>query len=361
MANPTVTSVNATTPGGAYRAGDVIDLTVTFSGPVNVTGTPQLTLSTGGVATYLSGSGSPTLTFRYLVQAGENSADLDYSDTAALGLNGGTILDGPDDAILTLPTPGTSGSLGANAALVIDTAAPGAPTGLSLSADSGVSGSDFITNTAAQTIGATLSGALAGGEVLYGSLDGGSTWTDITSKVSGVTVTWNGVTLPGSGTLQMKVADAAGNEGAVASQVYTVDTLAPDAPSVPTLTAGSDSGASATDGVTNDDTPTFTGTAEAGVTVTLYDTDSVTVLGTDVADGGIWEITASALSDGAHTLTAKATDAAGNVSGSSSGVTATIDTQAPSLTITSNVSTLAAGETATITFTFSEDPDASFT
>ena len=59
-------------------------------------------------------------------------------------------------------------------------------------------------------------------------------------------------------------------------------------------------------------TPTFTGTAETGSTVTLYDTDGVTVIGTGVATGGIYTITTSVLAAGIHIITAKATDAAGN-------------------------------------------------
>ncbi|WP_373994803.1 Ig-like domain-containing protein, partial [Massilia sp. Root1485] len=38
-----------------------------------------------------------------------------------------------------------------------------------------------------------------------------------------------------------------------------------------------------------------------------------------------------------------------------------LDTAAPTVTITSDVAALKAGETATVTFTFSEDPGASFT
>ncbi|WP_200958355.1 Ig-like domain-containing protein, partial [Massilia sp. Root335] len=68
------------------------------------------------------------------------------------------------------------------------------------------------------------------------------------------------------------------------------------------------------DGITNATTPVFTGTAEAGATVTLYDTDGTTVLGSTVATGGNWSITASTLSAGAHTITAKVMDAAGNAS-----------------------------------------------
>ena len=68
-------------------------------------------------------------------------------------------------------------------------------------------------------------------------------------------------------------------------------------------------GSVADNGVTNDTTLTITGTAEAGSTVTIYDTDGTTVLGTGIATGGNYSITTSALGSGGHTLTAKATDA----------------------------------------------------
>lgn len=117
-------AVDAISPDGAYELNDEILLTVTFSAAVTVTGTPVLTLETGATdrqATYLSGSGSDTLTFRYLVQSGDVSADLDYTGDDALALAGGTITSsGSTAAVLTLPEPGETGSLAANAALVID-------------------------------------------------------------------------------------------------------------------------------------------------------------------------------------------------------------------------------------------------
>ena len=69
---------------------------------------------------YTSGSGTATLTFRYTVQAGDTSRDLDYLGTTALLLNGGTLRDAAgNNALLTLPAPGTAGSLGTNKNLVI--------------------------------------------------------------------------------------------------------------------------------------------------------------------------------------------------------------------------------------------------
>ena len=92
---------------------------------MSVTGTPQLALSSGGTADYASGSGTSTLTFTYTVGAGENSADLDYTATNALTLNGGTIEDAATNgADLTLAAPGAAGSLGNAKDIVIDTTAP---------------------------------------------------------------------------------------------------------------------------------------------------------------------------------------------------------------------------------------------
>ena len=103
-------------------------------------------------------------------------------------------------------------------------------------------------------------------------------------------------------------------------------------PSTPSLDNGSDSGYP-DDHITNVTTPTVNGTAEAGSTVTLYDTDSTTILGNTTADGsGKWSITSSTLSEGTHRLTAKATDPVGNVSGASDFLEITIDTQAPQVT-----------------------------
>ncbi|OEK00317.1 hypothetical protein BFP97_01770 [Roseivirga sp. 4D4] len=125
---PTVTSVSSSTANGNYKAGDVIAVTVTFSENVTVTGTPQLTLETGTTdrtVNYTSGSGGTILTFNYTVQSGDVSADLDYTGTNSLALNGGTINDGAGNAAtLTLATPGAANSLGANKALVIDGIAP---------------------------------------------------------------------------------------------------------------------------------------------------------------------------------------------------------------------------------------------
>src|SRR5439155_208510 len=80
----------------------------------------------------------------------------------------------------------------------------------SLSADTGVSSSDFITSTASQTVSGTYAGTLGVVEVIQVSADGGGTW--VTASASGGTWSASGVTLdPGTGTLSTQTLDLAGN------------------------------------------------------------------------------------------------------------------------------------------------------
>ena len=137
----------------------------------------------------------------------------------------------------------------------------------------------------------------------------------------------------------------------------TIDTTAPAAPTSLDMSSGSDTGTSNSDDITKTTTPIFTGTSEANSDVTLYDTDGTTVLGSATASGaGTWSITSAMLSGGAHTVTAKAVDVAGNVSPASAGLTITIDNTAPALasSITISDTVLQIGDTATVTFTFTE-------
>src|SRR4029078_3386639 len=106
-------------------------------------------------------------------------------------------------------------------------------------------------------------------------------------------------------TLPATQTDIAGDTSAASgSLTVTIDTQAA-APSAPDLIAASDSGSSSTDNITNANPPSVSGSgAEAGATVTLYDTDGTTVLGSTNADSsGNWSITSSALADCDHTLT----------------------------------------------------------
>jgi hypothetical protein len=94
---PMVTSVAASGSGitagsGVIGIGRTVTLTLKLSEAVTVTGgTPTLKLNDGGTATYASGSGTDTLTFKYTVAAGQKTADL-----AVTAVNSGmaTVKDG---------------------------------------------------------------------------------------------------------------------------------------------------------------------------------------------------------------------------------------------------------------------------
>ena len=104
---------------------------------------------------YTSGSGTNTLTFNYTVASDHTTSDLDYVATSSLTLNGGTIKDAEGNAVsLTLASPGTSGSLGANKTIVIDNSVPT----MSITANEGVDG--FTSNDSALSLTFTTSEAI---------------------------------------------------------------------------------------------------------------------------------------------------------------------------------------------------------
>jgi Calx-beta domain len=124
-----VLSVTSSTNNGIYKAiGTPIAIAVTFTGDITVTGTgiPELRLETGvsdAIATYVNLTASNTLNFTYSVRATDISDDLDYVSSSALTVTGGSIhsASAPTElARLTLPPPGTAGSLSDNKDIKID-------------------------------------------------------------------------------------------------------------------------------------------------------------------------------------------------------------------------------------------------
>jgi uncharacterized repeat protein (TIGR02543 family) len=124
---PTITRVTAVhgnstpanaSPNGPRSSGDRIIISFEFSEIVSWTGTPQLTLETGAtnkvVDRYPSTNNVNKMDFWYTVADEDDFTDLDYISSNALSLNSGTIKDASgNNAILTLPTPGSTGSLSA--------------------------------------------------------------------------------------------------------------------------------------------------------------------------------------------------------------------------------------------------------
>jgi Cellulase (glycosyl hydrolase family 5) len=100
---PTLSAIAASPGSGQVATGGTVTLTATFSEAVTVAGgTPTLALNDGGTATYLSGSGSSALAFKYTVAAGQSTTDLKLAASNAVALNGGTIRDtAGNNAVLT--------------------------------------------------------------------------------------------------------------------------------------------------------------------------------------------------------------------------------------------------------------------
>ena len=198
--------------------------------------------------------------------------------------------------------------------------------GVTLSADTGASASDFITKTASQDVNITLSEALAAGEQVQVSMDGGLHWTLAYLRTS-TTYRATDTLLAGNNTLQARITTNVGGTSTVYTHAYTLDTTAPSAPSAPDMLASDDHGRSSTDNITNVLMPVFSGTAEAGSTVSLYRGGNG--VGSGVADSsGNWSFASGATGSGP--LTALATDVAGNVSSASAALSnVTIDSTPP--------------------------------
>jgi hypothetical protein len=218
---PTVTDANisiagATGTGGIYKIGDTVTATWnnTAGGDNNADVISGVTVdfsAFGGGAAVSASNNSGTYTASYVIAAG--SVD---------GINKNVSVTATDSAGNTTTTADIT-----NAA--VDNIAPTLTvSGVTLSADTGFSSSDRITQTAAQTVTATLSGALSAGEVLYGSIDNGATWTDITSMLSTTAISWTGVTLSGSSSIVFRITDSVGNNSAnTGSSSYVLDTTRP--------------------------------------------------------------------------------------------------------------------------------------
>ncbi|MCS3602961.1 VCBS repeat-containing protein [Buttiauxella sp. BIGb0471] len=150
----------------------------------------------------------------------------------------------------------------------------------------------------------------------------------------------------GAHALTAVATDAAGNASPAANFNLTIDTTPPAAPLIVNA-VGEVGGASATlvsGGSIQNGTPTLSGTGEVGATIRIYDNGGTTPIGTiTVPDGGNWTFTpTTALTEGAHTLTAVATDPVGNVGLPSAGFTLTVDSSIPATpgipTVTDDVS-----------------------
>ncbi|HCT9254795.1 TPA: Ig-like domain-containing protein [Enterobacter hormaechei] len=238
-----------------------------------------------------------------------------------------------------------AGNIGATDSqdVVIDLTKPAAATITvdSVSQDTGLSDSDFITSDNQISLKGTLGAALGSGDHAQISLDGGATWTDV--SVSGLSWTYvDGRTLAdGDYNYQLRVIDDAGNISATTSQVVTIDTVAPDASKTIAIDSISDdTGLSSSDFITNDTSLTLHGSLGATLADGEYAQISI--------DGGVtWQnvivtgnswyyVDGRTLGNQTYDYYVRVVDAAGNV-GASAHQQVTVDTVAPDAAITVTV------------------------
>ncbi|GDT19602.1 Ig-like domain-containing protein [Escherichia coli] len=334
-------------------------ITVDLSAPAMGINIDSLQADTGLSASDFITSVSP------VVVNGSLTAALASNETAQISIDGGvtwttltvtgttwryndsrTLTDG--NYLYQVRVIDAAGNVGATDSqnVVIDTIAPDPAVKViaisAITTDTGLITNDFVTSDTTLAVSGTLGAALSAGEFAQISIDGGTTWQNL--SVSGLTWTYlDGRTLTdGNYNYQVRVIDTAGNIGATASQIVTVDTTAPLASKTIAIAGISDdTGLSSSDFVTRDTTLTVRGTLGAalaaderaqisldgGVTWT-----TLTVIGTSwsYADG-------RTLTDGTWNYTVRVVDLAGNV-GQTATQNVVVDTTSPeaakSITIT---------------------------
>ena len=185
---PSVVSVSSA--DGTYGEGGRVAIAVEFDEAVLVRGAPALELDAsvaGGAAPaqalYESGSGTASLEFLYEVRQGDSADRLDYTGTSALDLRGGAIEDMAGNAAdLSLPEPGSAGSLGGTSSVSVRGSSPGPGPGPGpanrtayATADAVFAGSNTVRIAYSAPLGAPAAGAgpVYGAITLAGGGDGG--------------------------------------------------------------------------------------------------------------------------------------------------------------------------------------------
>ncbi|EFS2094963.1 Ig-like domain-containing protein [Escherichia coli] len=303
---------------------------VTSDTTLAVSGTLGATLSAGEFA-------------QISIDGGTTWQNLSVSGLTWSYLDGRTLIDGNYNYQVRVID--TAGNIGATASQIVtvDTTAPLASKTIaiaSISDDTGLSSSDFVTRDTTLTVRGTLGAALAADERAQISLDGGVTWTTLT--VIGTSWSYaDGRTLTdGTWNYTVRVVDLAGNVGQTATQNVVVDTTSPEAAKSITITGISDdTGTSSSDFITSDTTLTVRGVLGAALGANEFaqistDNGATWVNVTLAADGLNWSyVDGRTLTNGTTTWQVRVVDLAGNV-GATGSQSAQIDTVNPAQVLT---------------------------
>ncbi|MBC7502655.1 MAG: DUF4214 domain-containing protein, partial [Herminiimonas sp.] len=207
---PVVSSFNRVQSDPTNRAS--VDYTVTFSENVSGVDAGDFAIVTTGTAAGAIGavtqisSNTYTVKVNGLIGDGTLRVDLKSSGT------------GITDAVNTPIAAGFAGQT-----YTVDHTAPtNTIATLAFSSDTGVSSTDFVTETAQQIISGTLMDALAVNEFVQVSLDNGGTWIAATAVAGSSVWSLASQMLSGAAVMKVRVVDNVGNVGVERAQAYSI-------------------------------------------------------------------------------------------------------------------------------------------
>ncbi|HVL88696.1 MAG TPA: Ig-like domain-containing protein [Actinomycetota bacterium] len=301
----TVTAVAIDAAGnvspGANRS-VVIDTTPPAA-PVITAPASGATVGPGTAVTGTAEAGATVRLFDGPVLLGQTVANPGWSITPS------TSPEGPRTVTAFAVDPAGNTSAGTSRSYIVDTSSPGAPV-ITAPAEGAFLAFTNVTVTGTAEVSSTV--RIYEGAALLGTQAAAPGWS--------FPLTFS----EGTHSVRVTATDVAGNVSPDATRSFTVDTVAPGAPSILSPANGSLQPA----------TFTLSGTAEPHATVQIN--EGITLVATTTAtSSGTWSASITA-SDGLHVYTARQTDRAGNIGPASAGRTVNVDATPPGAPVISS-------------------------
>ncbi|MDO5686534.1 MAG: Ig-like domain-containing protein [Neisseria sp.] len=349
------------TDGGSDKATDTGSVDTQKPDPVGLKVTDDVGPKTGDIQNgdttddtqpTIGGTGEAGATVEVVIDGG-TPITTTVQDDGTWTITDPTLTDGEHTISVTQTDEAGNKSDPTDLTFTVDTQKPD-PVGLKVTDDVGPKTGDIQNGDTTDDTQPTIGGTGEAGATVEVVIDGGTPITTTVQDDGTWTITDPTLT-DGEHTISVTQADEAGNKSDPTDLTFTVDTVKPQVPDITISDLQLKTGDVA------DVTITFS-EAVSGFDVSSLDVANGTVTGLSSSDGGkTWtgKLTATAnIEDSSNVITVKAggyQDAAGNLGVAKSSANYTVDTIAPTVeTITMDNTALKAGDTATVTFTFSE-------
>jgi uncharacterized protein YdbL (DUF1318 family) len=229
---------------------------------------------------------------------------------------------------------GNTGNMSSGYWARVDQTNPAQASVSAISTDSGRDNADGLTNDQSLTVSGSAE-ANSQVEVFLGGASQGTVMADGSGNWS---YTHGSNLAEGMYRFTAAATDSAGNTGTTSANYWVrIDITNPNAPALSSM--ADDTGFDNSDNLTNDQSLSFSGTAEADALVSVY--DGAILLGTVNASGtgAFTYVHGSNLSEGWHKISASATDSAGNTGSASSDYWVHIDVTAPAAPAVASITT----------------------